>query len=162
MRSGYGITTALHKMQEVYAAMHHLDPIQENAQEKVSSTYYSLRPFLKIISKLEELEEETIRLRQKLDRVATTPTSLDRPRTGTLPAPIGSAHQSTYLPPQVDFIPTPSSTAQTQSIAVYREPNLSGTSGPYPLDRTIDGLRVDSQTIVDTFSLYDSISILNM
>lgn len=102
-------------------------------------------------SRLEELEEETSRLRQKLDQV-TPSASIERQPSNLPPPATPSEPLDSHTHPLSNKIDPPSSTPQ--DVFIYRRPNLSGANGGYPADRVIDGLRVDSQTIVDTFGLY--------
>ena len=139
--------------------MQYLDSFQTNTKEKVSRARSvlilpaisgSLKDSDMARSKLEELEEETSRLRQKLDQV-TPAASIERPQGGLPPTTIPSERPTGHVPLSDDRV-DPHIAASRNTYAL-RPPNLAGTNGGYPADRVIDGLRVDSQTIVDTFSL---------
>ncbi|KAL9078416.1 MAG: hypothetical protein Q9157_002680, partial [Trypethelium eluteriae] len=99
--------------------------------------------------KLEELEEETSRLRRKLDQ-ATPSASIER-QSSRLPTPVlPSERPDRHAPPlgdRIDQRPAP------QDVFAYDHPNLTGANGGYPAERNLEGLRVDSQTIYDTFAL---------
>ncbi|KAI9690503.1 MAG: hypothetical protein M1822_009466 [Bathelium mastoideum] len=101
--------------------------------------------------KLEELEEETSRLRRKLDQV-TPSTPIERQQHNLAPSPVPIESSTVHVAPAIDrsnFQIPPQC-----EMHAYHRPNLSGANGGLLADRVIDGLRVDSQAITDTFGLF--------